>query len=84
MSTPSRGTASSLPVTSGADEHDDASRAAQRRAEERLELTRRAKYSFLLWAQDNPEADPEAIAEARQFLADHPPLQRALGTGESA
>ena len=33
MSTPSRGTASSLPVTSGADEHDDASRAAQRRAD---------------------------------------------------
>jgi len=58
--------------------------AAQRRAEERLELTRRAKYSFLLWAQDNPETDPAAIAEARQFLADHPPLQRALGTGEPA
>ncbi len=58
--------------------------AAQRRAEERLELMRRAKYSFLLWAQDNPETDPAAIAEARQFLADHPPLQRALGTGEAA
>ena len=58
--------------------------AAQRRAEERLELTRRAKYSFLLWAQDNPETDPAAIAEARQFLDDHPPLRRALGTGESA
>lgn len=58
--------------------------AAQRRAEEQLELMRRAKYSFLLWAQDNPETDPAAIAEARQFLADHPPLQRALGTGEPA
>lgn len=56
--------------------------AAQRRIAEQLELTRRAKYSFLLWAQDNPEIDPAAIAEARQFLADHPPLQRALGTGE--
>lgn len=58
--------------------------AAQRRAEEQLELTRRAKYSFLLWAKDNPETDPAAIAEARQFLADHPPLQRPLGTGEPA
>lgn len=58
--------------------------AAQRRIAEQLELTRRAKYSFLLWAQDNQETDPAAIAEARQFLADHPPLQRPLGTGEPA
>lgn len=58
--------------------------AAQRRAEEMVELTRRAKYSFLCWAQGNPKADPKDIAEARQFLADHPSLRRALGTGELA
>lgn len=57
---------------------------AQRRADEQLDLTRRAKYSFLLWAKDNPETDPKAIAEARQFLADHPPLQRPLGDGSPA
>lgn len=58
--------------------------AAQRLADERRELMRRAKYAFLCHAQDNPEADPAEIAEARQFLADHPPLQRPLGTGEPA
>lgn len=68
-----------------ADDPDPAiAEAAQRRADEQLELTRRAKCSYLCWAQGNPEADPKQISEARQFLADHPPLRRALGTGEPA
>lgn len=56
--------------------------AAARRAEESIELLRRAKYSFLCWAQGNPEADPREVQAARDFLDRHPPLRRQLGTGE--
>lgn len=56
--------------------------AAARRAEESIELLRRAKYSFLCWAQRNPEADPREVQAARDFLDRHQPLQRPLGAGQ--
>lgn len=53
-----------------------------RRREDRTELTRRAKASFLGWAENSPEADPLEVQAARDFLAATAPLQRPLGTGE--